>query len=111
VTVAGHFTDYTGVFMIHCHMLDHEDHGLMAQFKVVRPSSRAPRAAAVDPVSRVLTAEWRSTPTDGLPQLDPLLAALASPPRSGSRTAFSAMSRTALAKMMCGVPTNRPEPA
>ena len=30
------FTDYTGPFMIHCHMLDHEDHGMMARFDVVR---------------------------------------------------------------------------
>ena len=34
--VAAHFTDYTGPFMIHCHMLDHEDHGMMATFRVVR---------------------------------------------------------------------------
>ena len=34
--VAAKFTDYTGVFMLHCHMLDHEDHGLMAQFEVVK---------------------------------------------------------------------------
>jgi FtsP/CotA-like multicopper oxidase with cupredoxin domain len=36
ILVAGHFSDYTGKFVIHCHMLDHEDHGLMAQFQVVR---------------------------------------------------------------------------
>jgi FtsP/CotA-like multicopper oxidase with cupredoxin domain len=36
VEVAAKFTDYTGVFMIHCHMLDHEDHGMMAQFAVVK---------------------------------------------------------------------------
>jgi spore coat protein A, manganese oxidase len=35
ILLAGHFTDYTGKFVIHCHMLDHEDHGLMAQFEVV----------------------------------------------------------------------------
>jgi FtsP/CotA-like multicopper oxidase with cupredoxin domain len=35
VRVAGHFSDYTGKFVIHCHMLDHEDHGLMGQFQVV----------------------------------------------------------------------------
>jgi FtsP/CotA-like multicopper oxidase with cupredoxin domain len=34
--VAGHFADYTGKFVIHCHMLDHEDHGLMTQFEVVK---------------------------------------------------------------------------
>jgi FtsP/CotA-like multicopper oxidase with cupredoxin domain len=34
VEVAARFTDYRGVFMVHCHMLDHEDHGMMAQFEV-----------------------------------------------------------------------------
>jgi FtsP/CotA-like multicopper oxidase with cupredoxin domain len=37
VLVAGHFSDYTGKYVIHCHMLDHEDHGLMGQFEVVEP--------------------------------------------------------------------------
>jgi spore coat protein A len=37
IRLAGHFADYTGKFMIHCHMLDHEDHGLMTQFEVVKP--------------------------------------------------------------------------
>ena len=36
ILVAGHFSDYTGKFVVHCHMLDHEDHGLMSQFEVVR---------------------------------------------------------------------------
>jgi FtsP/CotA-like multicopper oxidase with cupredoxin domain len=34
--VAGHFCDHAGKFAIHCHMLDHEDHGLMSQFEVMR---------------------------------------------------------------------------
>jgi spore coat protein A, manganese oxidase len=38
ILLAGRFADYTGKFPIHCHMLDHEDHGLMSQFEVVRPS-------------------------------------------------------------------------
>jgi spore coat protein A, manganese oxidase len=36
ILVAGHFSDYTGKYVMHCHMLDHEDHGLMSQFQVVR---------------------------------------------------------------------------
>ncbi|HET8566766.1 MAG TPA: multicopper oxidase domain-containing protein [Solirubrobacterales bacterium] len=36
ILVAGHLCDYTGKFVVHCHMLDHEDHGLMSQFEVVR---------------------------------------------------------------------------
>ena len=35
ILVAGHFSDHTGKFVIHCHMFDHEDHGLMSQFEVV----------------------------------------------------------------------------
>jgi FtsP/CotA-like multicopper oxidase with cupredoxin domain/plastocyanin len=35
VDVYARFTDYPGLFMVHCHMLDHEDHGMMAQFKVL----------------------------------------------------------------------------
>jgi len=33
--IAGHMSDYTGKYVVHCHMLDHEDHGLMSQFEVV----------------------------------------------------------------------------
>jgi spore coat protein A, manganese oxidase len=36
ILVAGHLADNTGKFVVHCHMLDHEDHGLMSQFRVVR---------------------------------------------------------------------------
>jgi hypothetical protein len=39
VEVAAKFTDFTGVFMLHCHMLDHEDHGMMAQFAVTKGGS------------------------------------------------------------------------
>ncbi len=35
LVLAGYPTDFTGRFVVHCHMLDHEDHGLMAQFEVV----------------------------------------------------------------------------
>ena len=37
ILLTGRFADYTGKFVVHCHMLDHEDHGLMSQFQVVRP--------------------------------------------------------------------------
>jgi spore coat protein A, manganese oxidase len=35
IRLAGRFSDHTGKFVIHCHMFDHEDHGLMSQFEVV----------------------------------------------------------------------------
>ena len=31
----GRFSDYAGKYVVHCHMLDHEDHGLMSQFETV----------------------------------------------------------------------------
>jgi spore coat protein A len=37
VEVAAKVTDYLGPFLLHCHMLDHEDHGMMATFQVVKP--------------------------------------------------------------------------
>ena len=37
ITIAGKISDYTGKYVMHCHMLDHEDHGLMSQFEVVEP--------------------------------------------------------------------------
>lgn len=36
VDVAARFADHTGPFMVHCHMLDHEDHGMMSTFVVTR---------------------------------------------------------------------------
>ena len=35
VTIRQRFTDYTGRFVFHCHVLVHEDHGMMAAVEVV----------------------------------------------------------------------------
>jgi FtsP/CotA-like multicopper oxidase with cupredoxin domain len=35
ILIAGRFSDYAGKYVMHCHMLDHEDHGLMSQFETV----------------------------------------------------------------------------
>ncbi len=40
ILIAGKLSDHLGKFVVHCHMIDHEDHGLMSQFEVV--SSPAP---------------------------------------------------------------------
>ncbi|HEU5035341.1 MAG TPA: multicopper oxidase domain-containing protein [Mycobacteriales bacterium] len=66
VEVAARFTDYTGVFMIHCHMLDHEDHGMMAQFAVVKPGqSKLPRgfhrAGSADAAAALAAAPGRGS--------------------------------------------------
>jgi FtsP/CotA-like multicopper oxidase with cupredoxin domain len=35
VRIIARFVDYTGIYMYHCHMLEHEDDGMMGQFEVV----------------------------------------------------------------------------
>jgi FtsP/CotA-like multicopper oxidase with cupredoxin domain len=36
------FTDHTGKYMLHCHMIEHADDGMMTQFEVVAPSHPTP---------------------------------------------------------------------
>ena len=36
VVIRQRYTDFTGRFVIHCHILFHEDHGMMAPVRVVR---------------------------------------------------------------------------
>ena len=33
--VIGQFTDFTGIYMMHCHNLEHEDYAMMMNFEVV----------------------------------------------------------------------------
>ncbi len=35
VRIISKFEDYTGIYMYHCHFLEHEDNGMMGQFEVV----------------------------------------------------------------------------
>lgn len=35
VRIIAKFEDYTGIYMYHCHLLEHEDNGMMGQFEVV----------------------------------------------------------------------------
>ena len=37
------FTDHIGMYMLHCHMLEHEDDGMMTQFEVVSRANPTPR--------------------------------------------------------------------
>jgi FtsP/CotA-like multicopper oxidase with cupredoxin domain len=58
--VGSKFTDHLGRYMIHCHMLEHEDHGMMTTFEVVPPGQGdAPTShvAAADPVTALVRAQ------------------------------------------------------
>jgi bilirubin oxidase len=41
VRLIGRFNDLEGLYMYHCHVLEHEDRGMMGTFFVGRPSTRA----------------------------------------------------------------------
>ena len=41
VKIISSFEDYTGIYMYHCHMLEHEDNGMMGQFEVVKNVGRS----------------------------------------------------------------------
>ena len=41
LTVAAKFSDHLGRYLIHCHMLDHEDGGMMTTWEVVEPGAAA----------------------------------------------------------------------
>ena len=48
VLVAAKFTDHLGPYMVHCHMLSHEDHAMMTTFEVVPPGQGDRPASALD---------------------------------------------------------------
>ena len=39
IAVGAKFTDHTGRYLIHCHLLSHEDHAMMTTFEVVPPGA------------------------------------------------------------------------
>lgn len=60
VVVAAKLTDHLGHYMIHCHMLQHEDHGMMTAFEVVPPGQ------GDRPVPGLEAALYRSIASPGL---------------------------------------------
>jgi FtsP/CotA-like multicopper oxidase with cupredoxin domain len=45
VEVEAKFTDHIGKYMFHCHILEHEDNGMMAQFEVMPTGDASPAGA------------------------------------------------------------------
>jgi L-ascorbate oxidase len=39
VVMRTHYTDFTGEFVMHCHVLDHEDAGMMQNVAIVTPAT------------------------------------------------------------------------
>ncbi len=41
VRIRSRFVDFTGTFVLHCHILDHEDRGMMEEVRILDPQSTA----------------------------------------------------------------------
>ncbi len=86
--VGTRFTDHLGRFMVHCHMLEHEDHGMMTTFEVVEPGKgdRLPRSP-IDPTPTLVRASMPpATAQDALAVLDHVA-------RTGAAAPFSVLRR------------------
>jgi FtsP/CotA-like multicopper oxidase with cupredoxin domain/peroxiredoxin len=55
-TIRSRFQDLTGLSVLHCHILDHEDQGMMVPIKLVQPGD--PTAGGVDPSSLLKIADY-----------------------------------------------------
>jgi hypothetical protein len=51
VTIRSRFTDFTGRYVFHCHILPHEDGGMMSVVEVVSDSDPLPADPETDDVS------------------------------------------------------------
>lgn len=83
VLVATTFTDHLGPYMFHCHMLDHEDAGMMGTFEVVAPGGGSPTTMTDAESRRVGRLREAAATTPGLPAPRLLLDSL--DPAAGAR--------------------------
>ena len=67
ITVATKFSDNLGRYVIHCHMLDHEDGGMMAAWEVVRPGAGTETALTLAEQRRVDAVLGAMRAAPGLP--------------------------------------------
>jgi FtsP/CotA-like multicopper oxidase with cupredoxin domain len=80
VLVGTKFTDHLGTYMVHCHMLSHEDHAMMAPFEVVAAGAGDLPANPFDALTaaeaervRAMLAAQAATPGSPAPVPDTLL--------------------------------------
>lgn len=69
VLVAAKFSDHLGPYMIHCHMLDHEDGGMMTTWEVVEPGAGTATTLTADEQPRVdeILSAMRANPGEPAP--------------------------------------------
>ena len=67
LTVAAKFTDHLGRYVMHCHMLDHEDGGMMTAWEVVKPGQGTDSTLTLQEQRRVDTVLGAMSGTAGSP--------------------------------------------
>ena len=77
VVMRTHYTDFTGEFVMHCHVLDHEDAGMMQNVAIVTPAT-ALISRIVQPLSNAGTS------------VEALIDRIRDKPRRGRQLAFTA---------------------
>jgi hypothetical protein len=78
------FTDHTGKFAFHCHMLEHEDDGMMAQYEVLGTSPTPTPGPSQTPTPTPTETPPPSTDSDGDGIADTVEGACGSDPQSES---------------------------
>ena len=67
ITVAAKFSDHLGRYVIHCHMLDHEDGGMMTAWEVVKPGAGTETTLTAHEQGRVDTVLGAMSANPGAP--------------------------------------------
>ena len=62
VVIRMKFVEFTGKFVFHCHILNHEDHGMMAIVEVVEPKKKKGGRSVRDLPERPRAAESGAAP-------------------------------------------------
>ena len=52
------FTDFTGKFVFHCHVLHHEDHGMMSVIEVVDPENPGETTSVASEPATTRNTSW-----------------------------------------------------
>lgn len=101
------FSDYTGLYVFHCHLLEHEDDSMMGQFEVVAtaPTSTPTRTITNTPTNTI-TPTRTYTPTS-LPTGVPTNTPSGTPTQTFTRTSTATFTRTFTPSPTCppGTPT------
>ncbi len=101
------FSDYTGLYMFHCHLLEHEDDSMMGQFEVVAAApTSTPTQTNTSTPTNTNTPSFTNSPTS-VPTGAPTNTPTGTPTRTLTRTNTPTFTQTSTPSPTCapGTPT------